>query len=130
MTLHDPTASTFNAAPAARYRLAAFAVTLFASALLLFAVQPMFTKMVLSNLGSFVALLAYPLAIESLLPLRGQAWAWSAGFAILALMSATAGVIAARGEAAVVTETATAPTLRDRLSWITLAAIPAGLTIA
>src|SRR5438132_11449199 len=51
MTLHDPTASTFSAAPAARHSLAAFAITLFSSALLLFAVQPMFTKMVLPILG-------------------------------------------------------------------------------
>ena len=34
-----------------------------------------------SNLGSFAALLAYPLSIESLLTLRAQAWIWSVGFA-------------------------------------------------
>ena len=50
-----------------------------------------------SNLGSFAALLAYPLALESLLTLRGQAWAWSVGFALLALLIAVAGMIAARG---------------------------------
>ncbi len=86
-----------------------------------------------SNLGSFAALLAYPLVIESLLPLRTQAWAWSVGFAGLAILVAIAGVIAARGEQSVVrasvVETA-APTWRDRLSWIALAAIPAGLVIA
>ena len=43
-----------------------------------------------SNLGSFAALLAYPLAIESLLTLRGQAWVWSVGFALLALLVAIA----------------------------------------
>src|SRR5262245_43252826 len=51
MTLHDPTASTFRAASLTRHSLIVFAVTLFASALLLFAVQPMFTKMVLPILG-------------------------------------------------------------------------------
>ena len=50
-----------------------------------------------SNLGSFAALLAYPLAIESLLPLRAQAWVWSVGFAGLAVLVAIAGMIAARG---------------------------------
>ena len=50
MTLHDPAVSTLSA-PTMRYGLAVFAVTLFASALLLFAVQPMFTKMVLPILG-------------------------------------------------------------------------------
>jgi hypothetical protein len=85
-----------------------------------------------SNLGSFAALLAYPLAIESLMPLRLQAWAWSVGFAALAVLIAVAGVIAARG-ATVHASAATVvapPTLRDRLVWITLAAIPAGLVIA
>jgi len=86
-----------------------------------------------SNLGSFAALLAYPLFIESLLPLRVQAWVWSVGFAGLAVLIAVAGVIAARSGASMsrtaVVNTA-APTWRDRLSWIALAAIPAGLVIA
>jgi len=50
MTLHDPAASTLSA-PVTRLAPALFASTLFASALLLFAVQPMFTKMVLPKLG-------------------------------------------------------------------------------
>jgi hypothetical protein len=86
-----------------------------------------------SNLGSFAALLAYPLALESLLPLRGQAWAWSIGFAALAVLVAVAGIVAARGAGNMVqarTAVAARPTLRDRLAWITLAAIPAGLVIA
>src|SRR5262249_33981149 len=51
MTLHSPTAPTLGAATMARHSLVVFAITLFASALLLFAVQPMFTKMVLPVLG-------------------------------------------------------------------------------
>src|SRR5437868_10976665 len=50
MTLHHPAAQT-AATSAVRYTPALFAATLFASALLLFAVQPMFTKMVLPMLG-------------------------------------------------------------------------------
>src|SRR6187431_2321136 len=50
MTLRNPVAPTLGA-PAARLALPLFAVTLFGSALLLFAVQPMFTKMVLPILG-------------------------------------------------------------------------------
>ena len=86
-----------------------------------------------SNFGSFAALFAYPLALESLLPLRGQAWAWSIGFAILAVMVAAAAVVASRGAGNMVPAravAATRPTLRDRLAWMTLAAIPAGLIIA
>jgi hypothetical protein len=86
-----------------------------------------------SNLGSFAALLAYPLALESLLTLRAQAWTWSVGFAGLAVLIAFAAMIAARGANGHVTahaETSTPPTVRDRVTWIALAAIPAGLVIA
>src|SRR5258705_3878769 len=50
MSLHDPAAPTLSA-PALRLAPALFAATLFASALLLFALQPMFAKMVLPRLG-------------------------------------------------------------------------------
>ena len=86
-----------------------------------------------SNLGSFAALLAYPLAIESLLPLRVQAWVWSVGFAGLAVMVAIAAVISARGAstATTIADTAAArPTTQQRLTWTALAAIPVGLVIA
>src|SRR5207245_10006880 len=56
---------------------------------------------------------------------------WSVGFAVLAVLMAIAAMVAARGNsvtvAAVVAEK---PTLKDRLAWIVLAAIPAGLVIA
>jgi spermidine synthase len=85
-----------------------------------------------SNLGSFAALLLYPLVIESMLPLRAQAWVWSAGFAGLAILVAIAAVTAARGAEVrpAAAATAQAPTLRQRLAWTALAAIPAGLVIA
>jgi spermidine synthase len=250
MILHDPTIPALGTVPALRYAPALFAATLFASALLLFAVQPMFTKMVLpslggapsvwsvamvffqaalligyayahllartltvaqgalvhlgvlaaaaftlpigiahgfgaqpsdgvglwlivlfaasiglpfaalsasapllqswfgvsghpearnpyvlyaaSNLGSFTALLAYPLVLESMLTLRAQAWVWSAGFAGLAVLVALAAMIAARGGgvSGATAMSAQKPALMDRLSWIALAAIPAGLVIA
>jgi predicted O-methyltransferase YrrM len=86
-----------------------------------------------SNLGSFAALLAYPLAIESLFTLRTQVWIWSLGFALLAVLIAAAGMIAAKGPGtahAAGAPAAAKPTVKDRLSWIALAAIPAGLVIA
>ena len=86
-----------------------------------------------SNLGSFAALLLYPLVIESALTLRVQAWVWSVGFAGLAVMVALAALIAARGaEIRPVTAdgAADAPTWQRRLAWTALAAIPAGLVIA
>jgi len=42
----------------------------------------------LSNFGSMLALLAYPLLIEPLLPLHPQATAWSAGFAVFVIFCA------------------------------------------
>ena len=85
-----------------------------------------------SNLGSFAALLLYPLVIELWLPLRAQSWAWSAGFAALAVMVAIAAVAVARGGEArpAAAGAATAPAWRQRLAWTALAAIPAGLVIA
>jgi hypothetical protein len=84
-----------------------------------------------SNLGSFAALLAYPLALESLLTLRMQAWTWSVGFAGLALMIAVAALIAARGNGTLLrTAAVQQATWRDRAVWAALAAIPAGLVIA
>ncbi|HMH18968.1 MAG TPA: fused MFS/spermidine synthase [Burkholderiales bacterium] len=43
----------------------------------------------LSNLGSMLALLTYPLAVEPLLTLRHQTAVWSAGFVLFALACAT-----------------------------------------
>ncbi len=43
----------------------------------------------LSNLGSMLALLSYPLLIEPFLALRSQAASWSAGFTLFALLCAT-----------------------------------------
>jgi hypothetical protein len=85
-----------------------------------------------SNLGSFAALLAYPLAIESLLTLRMQAWVWSVGFAALAVLIAIAAMVAARGNGIVarVAAPVASPTWRERAAWTVLAAIPAGLVIA
>lgn len=85
-----------------------------------------------SNLGSFAALLAYPFAIEPLLTLGDQSRAWSIGYAALALLIAATGLIASRGADAVAPHASAgpAPTIRQRLSWTTLAAIPAGLVVA
>jgi len=86
-----------------------------------------------SNLGSFAALLAYPLALESLLTLRMQAWVWSVGFAGLALLIAAAAMTAARGNggrAILGDAVVQRPSWRDRAVWAALAAIPAGLVIA
>jgi hypothetical protein len=87
-----------------------------------------------SNLGSFTALIAYPLAIEPLLTLKAQTLTWSVGFAALALMVAAAGILVAQRPAmahdAAGNDASTAPTWATRARWIALAAIPSGMVIA
>ena len=75
--------------------------------------------------------LAYPLVIEPLLPLKHQAELWSAGFAVLAILIAIASLFVARLPNVAVAETGKgAVSVRDRLLWTALSAIPAGLVIA
>jgi hypothetical protein len=86
-----------------------------------------------SNLGSFAGLIAYPFAIEPMLSLRAQTFAWSLGFAGLAIMVALVAAVAASGEPKPSDRTAPAapaPLASERLSWMALAAIPSGLTVA
>jgi predicted O-methyltransferase YrrM len=84
-----------------------------------------------SNLGSFAALVAYPIVIEPILTLKQQAQVWSVGFAVLALLIAAASLLAAHRPSIAAADTDAAPTsVHDRLAWLALAAIPSGLVIA
>jgi hypothetical protein len=86
-----------------------------------------------SNLGSFCALLAYPFAVEPFLPLRAQGMIWSGGFTVLALLiAATACLVARNGDRAApfVGALSARPTIRQRLTWTLLTALPAGLVVA
>lgn len=84
-----------------------------------------------SNLGSFAGLFAYPTLIEPLLPLHSQARMWSAGFAAFTLLVSTAGLAIARRASPLATAAAAARIpAHDKLCWVALAAIPAGLVIA
>lgn len=100
----------------------------------------------LSNGGSLVSLLAYPLVIEPRLGLTVQRTWWSIGFVGLAVLVTLAAValrsvvrvpvavadptLAAEGAAASASVAAAPPTRRARLRWLALAAIPAGLLSA
>ncbi len=87
-----------------------------------------------SNLGSFAALLAYPVLMEPFLTLREQTVAWAAGFALLAILIALAASVAIAGTgkapALRAPSRTEAPALAARLSWILLAAVPSGLVVA
>jgi hypothetical protein len=52
---------------------------------------------VASNLGSFAALLAYPLAIEPWMTLRAQSRRWTIGYVLLIVLTFTCGLAASRG---------------------------------
>jgi hypothetical protein len=84
-----------------------------------------------SNLGSFAALVAYPVVIEPFLPLRVQSEVWTAGFAVLAVLIALASVFVSRQPYLSIPNTGpTVVSFRDRCAWMALSAIPAGLVIA
>jgi hypothetical protein len=93
-----------------------------------------------SNLGSLIALLAYPLVIEPAIGLAAQSRVWSAGFALLAAGIASCGLLLLLSRApanpgaavpAAAADTDASPiTWSQRLGWIALAFIPSGLVIA
>src|SRR6266478_6113025 len=90
----------------------------------------------LSNLASLLALLSYPLLIEPHVAAHKQAALWSALFALFVLLCSAAAWLARRGSApAAVTEperseTAEAPTLREKLLWLSLSACSSMLLLS
>lgn len=89
-----------------------------------------------SNIGSFLALLSYPLLIEPIFSLRMQNMIWTGGYAVLIALIAGCGVLLLRAPVAVmallprVDGDAPAPNWLLRARWIFLAAVPSGLLIA
>lgn len=88
-----------------------------------------------SNIGSFLALLSYPVLLEPMFTLRMQSAIWTGGYGLLFLLIAGCGVLLLRSPPAPATEAAEsagapAPSWRLRLRWIFLAAVPSGLLIA
>ncbi|MBK9083279.1 MAG: fused MFS/spermidine synthase [Rhizobiales bacterium] len=87
-----------------------------------------------SNLGSFAALLLYPVLFEPMLDLKSQTVAWSVGFGVLALLIGAAGASVRsaaieRGHSAAVADAAPV-TLRQRALWVFFAFVPSGLLVA
>jgi hypothetical protein len=89
-----------------------------------------------SNLGSFLALIAYPFVIEPGLTLQAQSSTWSLGFIALGLsiaLSALVVVITASSQALAAPRAATSDTTitgGDRLTWIGMAFVPSALLVA
>ncbi len=94
-----------------------------------------------SNIGSFLALLSYPILIEPLITLTGQTWLWAAGFIVLILLIAGCGYLLLQSPdqaPTAVPATATTPSAAEAapptwgnvVRWVFLAAVPSGLLVA
>ncbi len=90
-----------------------------------------------SNLGSLIALLAYPLVVEPVLGLSRQAGVWTSGFIVLSVIIAWCGFLAATSKeahaSAVEAQADTGGTgvsWSRCLVWVWLAAIPSGLLVS
>jgi hypothetical protein len=88
-----------------------------------------------SNIGSFLALLSYPLLLEPLFTLRMQNLIWTGGYGVLILLIAACGFLlwrspAVAGNVLMAESEAPAPSWGLRARWIFLAAVPSGLLIA
>ena len=88
-----------------------------------------------SNLGSLLALLAYPVIMEPLMTLQAQRFSWSGGYVAFVLILAALAMLVWRSlqapDAVIAGETAStpAPSWTRRLVWIGLAAIPSSLML-
>ncbi|MES2834015.1 MAG: fused MFS/spermidine synthase [Pseudomonadota bacterium] len=87
-----------------------------------------------SNLGSFLALLAYPVLIEPLTTLSGQRLGWSGGYAAFMLMVAALAIVVWRRQADRSVEPAplaVSPPMnwRDKIILVLLAAAPSSLML-
>jgi hypothetical protein len=89
-----------------------------------------------SNIGSFLALLSYPVLLEPMFTLRTQNLIWTGGYGLLIVLIAACGALLLRSPVMAAVDTLAADSdtpapdwiLRGR--WIFLAAVPSGLLIA
>ncbi len=89
-----------------------------------------------SNIGSFLALLSYPVLLEPMFTLRTQNLIWTGGYGLLILLIASCGALLLRSPSLAAADLRTeetdapAPAWPLRARWIFLAAVPSGLLIA
>jgi hypothetical protein len=89
-----------------------------------------------SNIGSFLALLSYPVLLEPMFTLRTQNLIWTGGYGVLTVLIAACGVLLLRSPVSAAVDIlaadseAPAPAWSLRGRWIFLAAVPSGLLIA
>src|SRR5208282_3965358 len=89
-----------------------------------------------SNIGSFLALLSYPVLLEPMFTLRKQNLIWTGVYGLLIVLIAACGALLLRSPASAAVDTLAEdiavppPALGLRARWIFLAAVPSGLLIA
>ncbi|MFL6848142.1 MAG: hypothetical protein ACJ8EI_07205, partial [Sphingomicrobium sp.] len=85
-----------------------------------------------SNLGSFGGLITYPLLVEPLLPVGQQRWLWSLGYGLLVLLVGwcAIGLPKSSGRHHQTADAEPAPSARQIVQWILLAAVPSGLILS
>jgi len=89
-----------------------------------------------SNIGSFLALLSYPVLIEPLLTLRVQNLIWTGGYVLLIVLIASCGALMLKSPPVAIAELrgeaieAETPSWLRWGRWVFLAAIPSGLLVA
>lgn len=85
----------------------------------------------LSNLGSMLALLSYPVLVEPYIPLKTQAWIWSAAYLVFAALCFVLSVTSPIGAAAERVDADEAPiTVRTRVFWLLLSGSASALLLA
>ena len=85
-----------------------------------------------SNLGSLLALIGYPLVIESTLGLKLQSYIWSAGFVTLAAGIFVCSRFVKKDEQEQIqddTQVASPPSLYERTKWVAIAAVPSSMML-
>jgi hypothetical protein len=89
-----------------------------------------------SNIGSFLALLSYPVLLEPMFTLRTQNLIWTGGYGLLIVLIGACGLLLWRSPVSAAVDVlatdadAPAPAWIQRARWIFLAAVPSGLLIA
>ena len=88
----------------------------------------------ISNAGSLIALVLYPLLVEPRIGVHAQSWGWLAGYASLVVMVGAASMLVwktAKPFTDLKTSvTAENPRWRTRLFWLAAAFVPSGLMLA
>lgn len=92
-----------------------------------------YTLYAASNLGSLLALLAYPIVVEPAFTLAGQRFGWSGGYLAFIVLMGALGLLLTRVRTEATADARTAPAApvawRERLVWVALAAIPSSLML-